>query len=672
MLSFDLGKKEFTELVSGIEKPVLVQLFAKIDPESIDSGKASSGKVNSGKVNSGKVDFGSIDSGNLDNRSISVFSPLQLYQSLRKAGNVNYSYLLESVEKQETKARYSFVGSSPDALISINDRKISLKLLDPKACGFFQYLCSRIEKRCAIETQSSEMGMIIAEIPEGKDAFDAMRFVFPGTEEMKLLNAKRFERQTFLGGAIGYTAYDAIYDSLLGVKKGFESEFPELEYLLVSKSFVFDHLTEEIYIVLTPFLSPDLDPGTVYDETLEEAQRLFSELKKASGSKDLGDISENKGNFLNLVSQAVDSTVIRSSEASSLAASSSEAGSPIASSPAVRSPATSSIDSSLDNPSSSISSTSSGFSTFVSAQEKSAFKEIVLSAKEHIYAGDIFQVVPSRKREFELQQSPFELYKQLRAINPSPYMYLFEFGDLAIVGASPETLLTVHRRNVSINPIAGTCPRGKSCAEDEAFASHMLQDKKERAEHVMLVDLGRNDVRMVSKSGSVKVSGFMQVLKYSHVQHIESTVSGTLRPECDQFDAFRAIFPAGTLSGAPKIRAMEIIAELEQTPRGIYGGGVGYYSWNGDADFAIVIRTVIVKGRKASLQAGGGIVADSDPEYEFQETERKMAAILSAIEKINEVSKKRVSEEGLTEEKVSEEELNEKRVSEKRGLEESI
>ena len=220
---------------------------------------------------------------------------------------------------------------------------------------------------------------------------------------------------------------------------------------------------------------------------------------------------------------------------------------------------------------------------------------------------------------------------QLRAINPSPYMYIFEFGDLAIVGASPETLLTVHKSTVIINPIAGTCPRGKSEAEDEAMASHMLNDEKERAEHVMLVDLGRNDVRMVSESGSVKVSGFMKVLKYSHVQHIESTVSGTLRPECDQFDAFRAVFPAGTLSGAPKIRAMELISELEPAPRGIYGGGVGYYSWNGDADFAIVIRTVLVQGKKASVQAGAGIVADSDPAYEFRETERKMAAMLAAI-----------------------------------------
>ncbi|HPS90284.1 MAG TPA: chorismate-binding protein, partial [Methanosarcina vacuolata] len=182
------------------------------------------------------------------------------------------------------------------------------------------------------------------------------------------------------------------------------------------------------------------------------------------------------------------------------------------------------------------------------------------------------------------------------------------------------------------NPIAGTCPRGKTEAEDEAFAAHMMHDEKERAEHVMLVDLGRNDVRMVTESGSVKVSEFMKVLKYSHVQHIESKVIGTLRPECDQFDAFRAIFPAGTLSGAPKIRAMEIISELETSPRGIYGGGVGYYSWNGDADFAIVIRTIIVQGKKASVQAGAGIVADSDPGYEFRETERKMGAMLAAIE----------------------------------------
>lgn len=448
-----------------------------------------------------------------------------------------------------------------------------------------------------------------ASIPEGKDSFDALRLVFPPANGIEFLNEKRFERQTFLGGAIGYTAYDAVYDSWLGgADKGFESEIPELQYLLVTKSYVFDHLTEEVYIVVTPFINPDSDTGKIYEEALSEAEKLYSAIREVSLYESTG-----KAAFLNRLagpqSTELQPTKLQSAE--------------------LKSTASNSTGLQLEG---------SGSPLQVCSSDRSEFEISVLRAKEHIFAGDIFQAVLSRKCEFRLEQPPFELYAQLRAINPpSPYMYIFEFGDLAIVGASPETLMTVHKRKVMINPIAGTCPpRGKSKAEDEALASHMLNDEKERAEHVMLVDLGRNDVRMVCESGSVKVSGFMKVLKYSHVQHIESTVSGTLRPECDQFDAFRAIFPAGTLSGAPKIRAMEIISELETAPRGgIYGGGgVGYYSWNGgDADFAIVIRTLLIQGgKKVSLQSGGaGIVADSDPAYEFRETERKMAAMLTAI-----------------------------------------
>jgi len=559
MLSFDLGKDEFLELVSGLEKPGLVQLFAKVDTECT-----------------------------------TTCSPLELYGALRVSGTTGYSYLLESVEKQESRARYSFVGNDPDAVLKISDRKIFFELLNPKASPLFEAICAKMEEVCGPETAENEKEAkkievkknegaekFTASIPKGKDLFDALRLALPPANGIELLNSRRFERQTFLGGAIGYTAYDAIYDSWLGVEKGFESDIPELQYLLVSKSFVFDHLTEEVYIVITPFVSPGSDAGKVYEEALSEAEKLYSVIKEASLPEDIA-------------KAAIEEVIV--SEAT------------------VSSPSTAS-ESRLQ----------------VCSVERSEFEASVLQAKEHIFAGDIFQVVLSRKCEFELEQSPFELYLQLRAINPSPYMYIFEFGDLAIVGASPETLLTVHKRTVIINPIAGTCPRGKSEAEDEALALHMLNDEKERAEHVMLVDLGRNDVRMVSESGSVKVSDFMKVLKYSHVQHIESTVSGTLRPECDQFDAFRAVFPAGTLSGAPKIRAMELISELEPAPRGIYGGGVGYYSWNGDADFAIVIRTLLVQGKKASVQAGAGIVADSDPAYEFRETERKMAAMLAAI-----------------------------------------
>ena len=549
MLSFDLGKEEFKDLASGIGQPSFIQLLARIDNFTC--------------------------------------SPLELYRTLRASGTSGYSYLLESVEKQATRARYSFVGNDPDAVIKISDRKIFLELLNPNALPFFEEIRSKIKEACGPETVQEENPnaenpelkntKFIAPVPAGKDAFDALRLAFPPANGMELLNVQRFDRQTFLGGAIGYTAYDAIYDSWLGVEKGFESEIPELQYLLVSKTFVFDHLTEEVYIAITSFVIPGSGAGKIYEEALLEAKKLCSILKEAA-------LSEN----------SIETAV---SGSSSFSDSSSFLGSPV-----------------------------SDYST-----GKQEFEESVVQAKEHIFAGNIFQAVLSRKCEFRLEQSPFELYAHLRAINPSPYMYIFEFGDLAIVGASPETLLTVHKRTVIINPIAGTCPRGKSEAEDEAFASHMLHDEKERAEHVMLVDLGRNDVRMVTESGSVKVSEFMKVLKYSHVQHIESTVSGTLRPECDQFDAFRAVFPAGTLSGAPKIRAMEIISELEAFPRGIYGGGVGYYSWNGDADFAIVIRTVIVQGKKASVQAGAGIVADSDPGYEFRETERKMAAMLAAI-----------------------------------------
>jgi len=545
MLSFDLGKKEFENLVSGITQPCLIQLLARVDT------------------------------------GFTTCSPLDLYRTLRASGTSGYSYLLESVEKQAIKARYSFVGNDPDAVLKISNKKISIELLNPKASAFFEIIRSKIEGSYGPETMKTENMVrdnaelhketFTASIPQGEDSFDALRLAFPTANGIELLNAKRFDRHTFLGGAIGYTAYDAIYESWLGVEKGFKSEIPELQYLLVSKTFVFDHLTDEIYIAVTPLVNPDSDAGSIYNQALMEAERLCFTLKEAA---QYGESIETK---VPVVSTALGSLVP------------------------------------------------------VCDTDRRKFEISVLQAKEHIFAGDIFQAVLSRRCEFNLEKSPFELYMQLRKINPSPYMYIFEFGDLAIVGASPETLLTVHKKTVITNPIAGTCPRGKSEAEDGTLASNMLNDEKERAEHVMLVDLGRNDVRMVTESGSVKVSGFMEVLKYSHVQHIESTVSGTLRPECDQFDAFRAVFPAGTLSGAPKIRAMEIISELETSPRGIYGGGVGYYSWNGDADFAIVIRTVVLQGKKASVQAGAGIVADSDPGYEFMETERKMAAMFAAI-----------------------------------------
>jgi anthranilate synthase component 1 len=258
---------------------------------------------------------------------------------------------------------------------------------------------------------------------------------------------------------------------------------------------------------------------------------------------------------------------------------------------------------------------------------KETFVEMVERAKEYVYSGDVFQVVISREYEVDTDFSPFQIYRNLREINPSPYMFCLEFGK-AVVGASPETMCSVEKNVVKVNPIAGTAPRGRNEEEDRTIAERLLADEKERAEHVMLVDLARNDVRKVSKAGSVKVTMFMEVLKYSHVQHIESEVVGEL--ESDMFDAVEACFPAGTLTGAPKIRAMEIIDELEKSKRRVYGGCVGYFSVSGYADMAIAIRMVEIDD-VCRVRAGAGIVADSKPEKEFFETENKMSAVLKAL-----------------------------------------
>ena len=262
--------------------------------------------------------------------------------------------------------------------------------------------------------------------------------------------------------------------------------------------------------------------------------------------------------------------------------------------------------------------------------EKEEFMEMVENAKEYIFAGDAFQIVLSREYCIETDYSAFQIYRKLREINPSPYMFLLEFDKKAVVGASPETMASVENNVVKINPIAGTAPRGKSDEEDAEIAAKLLADEKERAEHVMLVDLARNDVRRVSKPGSVRVTRFFDVVRYSHVQHIESEVEGLLADDMTMFDAMDAAFPAGTLTGAPKIRAMEIIDELEKSRRRVYGGSAGYFSVSGCADMAIAIRMVEMD-KVCRIRAGAGIVADSKPEKEFYETEKKMAAVMKAF-----------------------------------------
>jgi len=517
-MKFDIGEKEFISLAE--EKPVVIQLMAAVKTSC---------------------------------------TPLDLYASLDK----KCAYLLESVEKEKRHARFSFVGAKPDAVVTVKDKILSLDY--PKRTGLIEFIESSLSKVCEFKTSMKEMTGLPslgngkeATLRAGFDTMDAIRMAFAASG-VKFIGSG-FDRQTFLGGAIGFCAYDMVYNCWLDIPPK-KSQIPDAQFALTTKTVVFDHMTDETYIVVTPFVLFEDDAKEVYRTALEDAKKLASLVNTAKPYA----MQKNK---------------------------------PV---------------------------------KIIPNMEKSEYEDAVRKAKKHIIDGDIFQAVLSRRYEVTTNQTPLELYTALRSVNPSPYMYLFEFNGTSIIGASPETLLSVHKRKVVINPIAGTCPRGRTHEEDEKFAKEMLDSDKERAEHVMLVDLGRNDVRMVSKGGTVKVDDFMSVLKYSHVQHIESTVSGVLRDECDQFDATRAIFPAGTLSGAPKIRAMEIIHELEKDARGIYGGGVGYYSWNGDADFAIVIRTIIKNGKTAIVQAGAGIVADSDPEYEYNETESKMAAMIKAI-----------------------------------------
>ncbi|MDY6779356.1 MAG: anthranilate synthase component I, partial [Halobacteria archaeon] len=493
--------------------------------------------------------------------------PLNAYSAL----GGDYSFLLESAEKDvsafkqvaedsahQERARYSFVGFDPDAVVRVDDREVSVEEL----------------RRSGAVDDTDNVLNPDGEIKEEYDSLDALRSLFADADLVNFDDGA--ERQVFAGGFVGYLAYDIVDDLWLDVREGGREDGDETEdtaddavFVLSTRNLVFDHEEGTTSLVFTPVIAPGTEPEDVYETAAAEAREALERL----GCHD----SRNGGGF-----------EVRERRSG----------------------------------------------------DRERYEEAVEEAREHVYDGDIYQAVLSRKREVVADGDPRDFYAELRDVNPSPYMYLLEFDGFGVVGSSPETLFSVHGDRVSTNPIAGTCPRGATAVEDRRLAGEMLSDEKELSEHVMLVDLGRNDVRRVSKSGSIQVDDFMSVVQYSHVQHIESTVSGELRDDKDTFDATRSIFPAGTLSGAPKIRAMEIIDELEPEPRGVYGGGVGYYSWNGDSDFAITIRTATFEENEASdeylvsVQAGAGIVADSVPESEFEETEDKMDALLKALENL--------------------------------------
>ena len=520
MTRLDRSRRSFVDLATDADRPVVVRAAASLNPET---------------------------------------TPLTAYTTL--VCGSDYGFLLESGQKvassdpdgaftaggkAEEHARYSFVGYDPEAVVSIHPDRTDVTPLGPAAD-----LIAGVDGN------------------ENGDVVDRIRTAFP---DVSRRGFPETDRQILSGGFVGFLAYEAVYDLWLaevGVDRP-ETEFPDAEFLLTTRTVVFDEVDGSVELVFTPVIDEDDDPGAVYDELAAEAERVTSALADADPPDP-------------------DGIRVRAE----------------------------------------------------TADLQGAYEDAVRKAKRHVLDGDIYQGVISRSRQLRGDVDPIGLYAALRDVNPSPYMYLLKHDDRSIVGASPETLVSVKDDRVVSNPIAGTCPRGTSPVEDRRLAGEMLADGKERAEHTMLVDLARNDVRRVSEPGSVRVEEFMNVLKYSHVQHIESTVTGTLAGDADPFDATRAAFPAGTLTGAPKVRAMEIIDDLETTPREAYGGGVGYYSWTGDADFAIVIRTATIREGvgdrtedELTVRAGAGLVADSDPTAEYEETEQKMEGVLTAVDRI--------------------------------------
>jgi len=532
----DRSKSEFVGLAADADRPVVVRTSASLDAE---------------------------------------VTPLAAYATL--VGEGPYGFLLESGEKvassdpdgaftsggkADRHARYSFVGYDPEAVVSVHPDRTEVTELGPAA--------EFVGDPDAGDEAAHAPGLG----PDAGDAVDRIRAAFP---DVSLRGFPDTDRQILSGGFVGFLAYEAVYDLWLeevGVERP-ETEFPDAEFALTTRTVVFDEKEDSAELVFTPVIGVDGDPAAVYDDLVDEAERVATELREAA-------------------SPDPDGVRVREE----------------------------------------------------TADPRGEYEEAVRTAKRHVLDGDIYQGVVSRSRELRGEVDSLGLYAALRDVNPSPYMYVLRHDDRTVVGASPETLVSVKGDRIVSNPIAGTCPRGTSPVEDRRLAGEMLADGKERAEHTMLVDLARNDVRRVSEPGSVRVEEFMNVLKYSHVQHIESTVTGTLAGDADAFDATRATFPAGTLTGAPKVRAMEIIDDLETTPRGAYGGGVGYYAWTGDADFAIVIRTATLDESPpnasapdetaVTVRAGAGLVADSDPAAEYEETEQKMDGVLTAIDRIRE------------------------------------
>lgn len=447
-------------------------------------------------------------------------------------------YLLESIEGSEKIARYSYIGTEPELVISIGP---------------------------SIRIEGKEPYLSIAKNPGGSDPIAQLASV------LRRFNYVNVKAPRFFGGMVGYLSYDlvySLYEPVLISKKPV-SDVPVAQFMLTKDCLVFDHRKQSLFVFCSPLLT--------YDSDLRAEYRYCRDR----------------------IAHTVEAIVSLRHKTESL-------------------------------PGSPAPDEQSGSGQHSMSREE--FMQGVLRVKDHIRAGDIFQGVISRRIDMPFAGDPFPVYRALREINPSPYMYYLDFGpDLQVIGASPEMLVRVERRQVTTVPIAGTRPRGRTPEEDKAFATELIADEKERAEHTMLVDLARNDLGRVCKYGSIRVDDFMSVEQFSHVQHIVSTVQGALRDNLDAYEALKSCFPAGTVSGAPKVRAMQIIDEVEPERRGLYAGAVGFMGFDQTIEFAITIRTLVASKGVLSVQVGAGIVADSIPANEWEETGNKASAMVNAV-----------------------------------------
>lgn len=462
-------------------------------------------------------------------------TPIRLYQKIRTP----HSFLLESVEGGSRWARYSFIGLNPFQTVEATGNLI------------------------AVKKRNGEQFTL-----EG----NPVHYLREEMERYKSPKLSHFPRLS--GGAVGFFGYNTLhYFEQLPRHRQDSLELPDMRFLFADEIIAFDHLKQEIQLIVNLHVETDDTPERISEKyaavcsRLEElAVRVTAPGQDGNQRLPLGEVPARK--------IAVESNMSRE-----------------------------------------------------------AYEKMVEAAKSYIAAGDIFQVVLSQRFRAATEVDPFSVYRVLRTLNPSPYMYVLQYDQETIVGTSPELLVRVENGKVEMRPIAGTRKRGSSAEEDARLAEDLLNDPKERAEHYMLLDLGRNDVGRVSRYGSVQVEEALVIENYSHVMHMVSHVTGQLREDAHPFDALLSAFPAGTVSGAPKLRAMEIIAELEPDSRHLYAGAIGYLAFDGTMDTCITIRTLLFQGGYAYVQAGAGIVADSDPAAEYQESVNKAAAMLAALEK---------------------------------------